>query len=68
MHLKKSILLTGNPGVGKTTVIKKVLSGLKNAGGFFTEEIRKRKRGLDLELSLLMGKGEFLHTRKRENI
>lgn len=36
-------LLTGGPGVGKTTVIKRALdrAGL-SAGGFFTEEIRLR--------------------------
>ena len=34
-------LLTGGPGVGKTTVIKQVLERIGlSAGGFFTEEIR----------------------------
>ena len=39
---KKHIFLTGRPGVGKSTVVKKVLgiSGIR-AGGFFTEEIRE---------------------------
>lgn len=41
---RKNLLLTGLPGVGKTTVIRKVLSllpsGLK-VGGFFTEEVRE---------------------------
>jgi len=39
------ILLTGRPGVGKTTIIKKVL-GMKIpvAGGFLTEEIRRGVR------------------------
>ncbi|MFN3420419.1 MAG: NTPase [Armatimonadota bacterium] len=41
---RKNLLLTGLPGVGKTTVIRKVLSllpfGLK-FGGFFTEEVRE---------------------------
>jgi len=38
----KNIFLTGAPGVGKTTVLLKVVEslGLK-AGGFFTREIRK---------------------------
>lgn len=36
------VLLTGRPGVGKTTVIKKVLEGFGGrAGGFYTEEIRR---------------------------
>jgi nucleoside-triphosphatase len=37
----KTLLLTGRPGIGKTTVIKAVAKGLgKTAGGFYTEEIR----------------------------
>lgn len=37
----RTLLLTGRPGVGKTTVIKKVARALgETAGGFFTEEIR----------------------------
>jgi len=35
-----NILLTGNPRVGKTTIIKKVVRDLKDVGGFYTEEIR----------------------------
>jgi len=39
------ILLTGRPGVGKTTIIKKVLEvGIPVAGGFLTEEIRRGGR------------------------
>ncbi|MEE9558386.1 MAG: NTPase [Candidatus Brocadiales bacterium] len=37
----KNILITGRPGVGKTTAIKKVLSALDiRPRGFYTEEIR----------------------------
>jgi nucleoside-triphosphatase len=37
-----NLLLTGKPGVGKTTVIQKVLSQLeRRPGGFTTQEIRK---------------------------
>jgi len=40
------ILLTGEPGVGKTTVVKKVVEQLGGrATGFWTEEIRDRKSG-----------------------
>ncbi len=36
----KTLLLTGHPGSGKTTVIRKVVAKLGNrAGGFYTEEI-----------------------------
>lgn len=37
----QTLLLTGRPGVGKTTVVKKVARALgEEVGGFFTEEIR----------------------------
>jgi nucleoside-triphosphatase len=41
--MKKNLLLTGNPGIGKSTVIKKAVSGLKGREprGFYTEEIRE---------------------------
>jgi len=38
--MKATLLLTGRPGVGKTTVIKAVAQSLGDrAGGFYTEEI-----------------------------
>ena len=40
----KKILLTGKPGIGKTTVIKKILKKLNgNAVGFYTEDYRDKK-------------------------
>lgn len=40
---KKNILITGLPGVGKTTLIKKLTEALKDfyPVGFYTEEIRE---------------------------
>jgi nucleoside-triphosphatase len=39
--LHRKILLTGRPGCGKTTLIKRVVKNLpQGAGGFYTEEIR----------------------------
>ena len=41
----KNILISGKPGVGKTTVIKKIAERLRPvAGGFLTEEIRFKGR------------------------
>lgn len=37
----KNILITGNPGVGKTTLIKNIISKLNiSANGFYTSEVR----------------------------
>lgn len=40
---KKNILITGLPGVGKTTLIRRVVEALKDLGpiGFYTREIRE---------------------------
>ena len=36
----KTLLLTGHPGIGKTTIIRAVIAQMgKKAGGFYTEEI-----------------------------
>jgi nucleoside-triphosphatase len=43
------LLLTGQPGIGKTTVIQQVLSGIKiAAGGFYTQEMREKGLRQDL--------------------
>ncbi len=47
----RHVLITGPPGVGKTTLVKKVCMRLSMAGcekavaGFYTEEIRGEKDG-----------------------
>ena len=57
------ILLTGRPGVGKTTVIKKIARALgKRAGGFFTEEIREKGKRVGFAIEDLGGrKGTLAH-------
>jgi len=38
--MRRTLLLTGRPGVGKTTIVRKLIEALgPRAGGFFTEEI-----------------------------
>ena len=40
-HVPANLLLTGRPGVGKSTVIQRALEGVSvRAGGFFTQELR----------------------------
>lgn len=52
----QAYLLTGRPGVGKTTCLKKTLELLKvPAGGFFTEEIRERGKREGFALLTLDG-------------
>lgn len=44
--MKRHLLLTGRPGCGKTTVVRRVAAQLRESGetvmGFWTEEIRER--------------------------
>jgi len=41
--MTRKVLLTGRPGCGKTTLIKRVVNEVaRPAGGFYTEEIRER--------------------------
>ncbi len=56
--VKKNLLVTGLPGVGKTTLIKKLSEALKDFHpvGFYTEEIRERGERKGFELISLEGK------------
>jgi nucleoside-triphosphatase len=52
----QALLLTGRPGVGKTTVIRAVVARLgARAGGFYTEEIREQGRRTGFRLIALDG-------------
>src|SRR3989304_10355850 len=54
--MKKHIALTGKPGVGKTSVIKKIIPLLgTSAGGFFTEELRVMDRRMGFRIVTLDG-------------
>ncbi|MFC2065740.1 nucleoside-triphosphatase [Chloroflexota bacterium] len=54
-------LLTGRPGIGKTSLIKQAVAGFKGkAGGFFTEEIRGQGIRLGFRLVTLDGQEAIL--------
>ena len=56
--IKKNLLITGLPGVGKTTLIKKLSEKLKHLhpAGFYTEEIKEARQRKGFELLSLDGK------------
>jgi nucleoside-triphosphatase len=52
----RAFLLTGQPGVGKTTIIQTVVARLgASAGGFYTEEMREQGRRTGFRLVALDG-------------
>ena len=52
----RALLLTGLPGLGKTTAIRRVVAQLgSRAGGFYTEEIREAGRRTGFRLVALDG-------------
>jgi len=54
---KTAFLLTGRPGCGKTTLIRRLVEGLGvSAGGFYTEEIRRGGRREGFALITLDGR------------
>lgn len=55
------ILVTGRPGVGKTTLIKRIIDRLKGrAEGFYTEEIKEAGKRLGFRVTTLDGKEAIL--------
>jgi nucleoside-triphosphatase len=62
------LMLTGPPGIGKTTVIQKVLSGIEiGAGGFYTHEIRRGGKRVGFALKTLEGEeGVLAHIDHRK--
>lgn len=62
-----ALLLTGRPGTGKTTALRKVVSALGDrAGGFYTQELRTGGQRTGFELVTLAGKRALLATTDRQ--
>ena len=62
--MKKNIFLTGYPGVGKTTIIKKIVAKIESAGGFYTEEVLEGKNRQGFKIITLQGnEGILAHKR-----
>jgi len=61
--VKRKVLLTGRPGCGKTTLVRRVVKEVaQSAGGFYTEEIRKHRERVGFKIVTLDGKeGMFAH-------
>ena len=52
--MTKKVLLTGRPGCGKTTLVKRVVNKLaRPTGGFYTEEIRERGQRVGFKIITL---------------
>ena len=59
--MKQVYLLTGQPGTGKTSLIKQAIAGMKGkAGGFYTEEIRSQGARQGFKLVTLNGQTAVL--------
>lgn len=58
----KNLLLTGQPGCGKTTLVRRVIEQLRDqrAGGFYTQEIRRQGKRLGFEAVGLGGQRAVL--------
>ena len=59
--MKRAYLLTGQPGTGKTNLIKQAIAGMRgSAGGFYTEEIRSQGVRQGFRLVTLDGQDAIL--------
>lgn len=69
--MSQTLLLTGRPGVGKTTLVRRVVGQLgRPAGGFYTRELRQRGRRVGFDIVTLAGEQATLahvdiHSRQR---
>ncbi len=57
---QKNLLLTGRPGIGKTTLILKITQSLGDVGGFYTHELREGGRRVGFSIKTFAGKEGIL--------
>jgi nucleoside-triphosphatase len=61
MRRSTNLLITGKPGVGKTTLINEVLRSFKgDFGGFYTKELRRQNQRYAFEIITFDGKRALL--------
>lgn len=61
MQSPKNILLTGKPGVGKTTALMSAVKLLGGAsGGFYTEEVRDQGERIGFRIVTLSGRSRMM--------
>ncbi len=60
--MNSNILLTGKPGSGKTTAIKRIIEGLgpSRVNGFWSSEIRKHGKRVGFRIETLSGESGIL--------
>lgn len=56
----RHLLLTGRPGSGKTTIIRRAVEGRRDAGGFYTSEVREAGRRTGFSINTLDGRAGVL--------
>ena len=63
----RRILVTGRPGVGKTTLVRRVVEGLRRPlRGFFTQEVREQGRRVGFRVRTFSGREAWLaHIHRR---
>jgi nucleoside-triphosphatase len=67
IHAAPAILLTGQPGIGKSTAVQKIIASLDGgAGGFYTREVRAGGRRTGFEIVTLQGETAWLATKAPE--
>ncbi|XP_062128174.1 nucleoside-triphosphatase THEP1 [Drosophila sulfurigaster albostrigata] len=66
-HKLTVFLITGQPGIGKTTLVGKIAAKMRNQctlQGFFTDEVRENNQRIGFDVVTMSGKREILAREK----